>query len=90
MLDRIGALLITGYALWHAYKHARRPRWADHLHDLHDLQREQIANQREILTLQQQGPEILAAVIAAVDGGIGGKVGLGFGKPGYPGSAARY
>lgn len=54
------------------------------------LQREQVENQRKILQLAQQGPQILAAVVAAVNGDIGGKVGLGFSTPSYAGAPARY
>lgn len=51
---------------------------------------EQVQNQRRILALAQQGPAILAAVVAAVNGDIGGKVGIGFSTPGYAGATARY
>ena len=49
-----------------------------------------VANQQKILALATQGPEIVAAVVAATSGGIGGKVGLGFSTPSYPGGLARY
>ena len=87
MLDRVAAVSLAAYAVWHAYKHARRPRWADHLHD---LQREQIENQERILALANQGGSLTAAVIAAVNGDIGGKTALGLSTPGYSGSTARY
>lgn len=35
-----------------------------------------LANQRRLLALSKQGPDIVAAVIAAVNGGIGGQIGL--------------
>jgi hypothetical protein len=38
---------------------------------------------------QTQGPQLLAGVIAAVNGGIGGKIGLGFSAAGVPGQLAR-
>ena len=55
-----------------------------------DLAREQVDNQRKIIALANQGPAILAAVIAAVNGDIGGRTGLGFQTVGYPGATARY
>jgi hypothetical protein len=57
---------------------------------LAELIAEQVANQVKILALAQQGPEILAAVIAAVNGDLGGRVGLGFQTPGYAGGVASY
>lgn len=55
-----------------------------------DLDRQLIDNQNKILALATQGPEILAAIVAAVSGGIGGKAGLGFQSVGVAGSLARY
>jgi hypothetical protein len=59
---------------------------------LADLVREQVANQQRIIRLTEtQGPQILAAVIAAVNGSIGGSLGLGgFQSVGVPGQLARY
>ncbi len=55
------------------------------------LRQEQVANQNKILALAQQGPGILlAGVIAAVNGDIGGRTGLGFQTVGYPGAVAAY
>jgi hypothetical protein len=52
---------------------------------------QQIAdNQLKIIALANQGPEIVAAVVAAVSGGIGGQLGLGFQTPGYAGGVANY
>lgn len=45
---------------------------------------------RQVIVTVEQGPDVLAAVVAAVNGDIGGRVGLGFSTPGYGGSAARY
>jgi len=58
--------------------------------EANDLRREQIARQDRILALAGQGPAILAAVVAAVNGGIGGPTALGFSVPGYPGGGVRY
>lgn len=61
-----------------------------------DLMRQIVENQRRVKTLhERQGQEILDAVIAAVNGGIGGRVGLGFQSPGGDddggaGTPARY
>lgn len=83
MLDRIVASGLTGYAVWHACRARPEPQ-------MRAIQRELLANQKRILELSEQGPEIIAAVRAAVNGAIGGKVGLGHGTPGYPGGTARY
>jgi hypothetical protein len=48
------------------------------------------ANQAKILALANQGPQIVAAVVAAVSGGIGGQIGLGMQTPGFAGQVARY
>jgi len=61
-----------------------------HLSAIADLTGQMVANQNKILALSNQGPEILASVVAAVSGGIGGKTGLGFQSVGIPGSVARY
>jgi murein DD-endopeptidase MepM/ murein hydrolase activator NlpD len=55
-----------------------------------DLDKQLVDNQLKILAMAKQGPEILAAVVAAVSGGIGGKTGLGFQSVGVAGSVARY
>src|SRR5262249_6828973 len=55
-----------------------------------DLQTQMVQNQSEILALANPGRAIFGAVIAAVSGGIGGRVGLGFQAAGTPGSVARY
>jgi hypothetical protein len=48
------------------------------------------ANQLKILALAGQGDQIVGAVVAAVNGGIGGRVGLGFhGIRSTPGSVAN-
>jgi hypothetical protein len=57
---------------------------------LADLTATQNANQLKILALANQGPQIIAATVAAVSGGIGGQVGLGFQSPSYAGGMARY
>lgn len=44
------------------------------------------ANQKQIIMLTtRQGPQLLAAVVAAVSGDIGGKIGLGSATPGFAG-----
>jgi hypothetical protein len=48
------------------------------------------ANQAKILAMAPQSDQIIAAIVAAVNGGIGGKTGLGFQSVSYPGGAARY
>lgn len=56
------------------------------------LEARQIENQRKLIELTQtQGPQLLAAITAAVDGGIAGKVGLKS-NPKFPkpGDDARY
>jgi hypothetical protein len=54
------------------------------------LMAEAIADQKRLIQLTQtQGPQLLAGVIAAVNGGIGGKIGLGFSAAGVPGQLAR-
>jgi|GEM_PF-1372195 len=55
-----------------------------------DLQKQIADNQSKILAIAGQGDAILNAVVAAVSGGIGGKVGLGTQTPGYAGGLARY
>lgn len=56
-----------------------------------DALNQQIAdNQLKILELAKQGDAILQAVIAAVNGGIGGKVGSSLMSPGFPGGVANY
>ena len=56
-----------------------------------DALNKQIAdNQLKILALANQGPQIVAAVVAAVSGGIGGQLGLGFQTPGFAGGTANY
>jgi hypothetical protein len=55
-----------------------------------DLDRQLLDNQLKIIALAQQGPEILAAVIAAINGGIGGRLGLGLQTPSYAGGVANY
>lgn len=56
-----------------------------------DALNQQIAdNQLRILALANQGPQIVNAVVAAVSGGIGGQLGLGFQTPGYAGGVANY
>jgi phage-related protein len=57
---------------------------------LADLIAIQNANQLKIIALANQGPQVIAAVVAAVSGGIGGRVGLGFQSPSYAGGIARY
>jgi len=47
-------------------------------------------NQLKLLAMAGQGPEILAAIVAAVSGSIGGKSGLGFQSVGVPGRVATY
>ena len=54
------------------------------------VEQEVAANQTKILALANQGPQIVAAVVAAVNGGIGGPTALGFSTPGYPGGGVRY
>lgn len=54
------------------------------------LDRELRDNQLKILALAQQGDVIVASVIAAVNGGIGGKVGLGYQTHGFAGAGVRY
>lgn len=49
-----------------------------------------VENQRRLIALAGQGDQIVAAVIAAVNGGIGGRVGLGFQSVGYAGGVANY
>ena len=59
--------------------------------ELAELVRQQVENQKLIIRLtEQQGPQLVAAVVAAVNGDIGGKVGLGFSTPGYAGAGVRY
>jgi hypothetical protein len=53
------------------------------------IQEQILANQRKLLALSQSGPQIVEAVTAAVNGGIGGRVGLGFRQPPDDGTA-RY
>jgi hypothetical protein len=48
------------------------------------------SNQTKILAMAGQGDAILASVVAAVNGGIGGRAGLGFQSPSYAGGIARY
>ena len=53
------------------------------------LLREQTANQQKILALATSQPHaLMAAIIAAIDGDIGGRVGLGFQTVGYAGAVA--
>ena len=54
------------------------------------VEQEVAANQTQLLKLAQQGDQIVGAVISAVNGGIGGRVGLGFQSPGYAGQVTRY
>jgi hypothetical protein len=42
------------------------------------------------VTLSGDPDELITAVTMAVNGEIGGRVGLGFNSPGYAGSIARY
>jgi hypothetical protein len=46
-------------------------------------------DKRKVHLMETQGPQMLAGVIAAVNGGIGGKIGLGFSAAGTPGQLAR-
>jgi hypothetical protein len=69
----------------------------DAINQANEIQRERdelnttiAANQTKILALANQGPQIVAAVVAAVSGGIGGQVGLGMQTPGFAGQVARY
>jgi hypothetical protein len=69
----------------------------DALAELARIEKDKIAletqlqtNQLKIIAMANQGPQILAAVIAAVNGGIGGQVGLGLQTPGYAGGVANY
>jgi murein DD-endopeptidase MepM/ murein hydrolase activator NlpD len=55
-----------------------------------DLTKQQVDNQLKIIALAGQGPELVAAIIAAVNGGIGGSAGLGFQSVSYAGANARY
>lgn len=62
-----------------------------------ELERQRLAletiiqsNQMKILAMRGQGDQILAAIVAAVNGGIGGQVGLGFQSPSTAGAMARY
>lgn len=57
--------------------------------DLRAIMAEFVENQKRILALAGNGDQILQATIAAVSGGIGGKVGLGFMSAGVPGQVAR-
>jgi phage-related protein len=57
---------------------------------LAQLQQQIADNQLKILALASHGPQIVAAVVAAVSGGIGGQVGLGMSTPGYAGGVANY
>lgn len=54
------------------------------------LQREHNANQALLIKIAGQGDQLVNAVLSAVNGGIGGRVGLGFQTPGYAGQTARY
>jgi hypothetical protein len=55
------------------------------------IRQEQVANQRRIIQLASQQPHaIIRALVAAVDGGIGGPVGLGYQTVGYAGATAQY
>lgn len=73
-----------------------RRNWSAHLHDEPSfrsiyvdrdvgwaaLRDEVEANQRRIIQLTEaQGPAVMAAIVAAVNGSIGGRIGLGFQKP---------
>jgi hypothetical protein len=59
--------------------------------ELIDLNKQVVDNQNRIINLTtQQGPQLMAAFAAAISGGIGGKVGLGFQSVGYAGSGVRY
>jgi HK97 family phage prohead protease len=47
--------------------------------ELHSVKSAMLDNQKELIRLAgESGPDVLAAVTAAVNGGIGGRVGLGF------------
>jgi 3D (Asp-Asp-Asp) domain-containing protein len=49
------------------------------------------ATQAQLLAIAKtQGPQITAALLAMISGGIGGKVGLGVQTPGYSGGGVRY
>jgi pyruvoyl-dependent arginine decarboxylase (PvlArgDC) len=55
------------------------------------LRQEQVANQRKIIQLASQQPHaIIRALVAAMDGGIGGPVGLSYQTVGYAGATAQY
>jgi hypothetical protein len=55
-----------------------------------EINRQIADNQIKILALANQGPQVVAAVVAAVNGSIGGQVGLGFhGIRSTPGSVAN-
>jgi hypothetical protein len=65
-------------------------RLAAAIEEQNSLNRELIANQLKVLALASQGDQIVGAVVAAVNGGIGGRVGLGFhGIRSTPGSVAN-
>jgi len=56
-----------------------------------DLDRELADNQRRMLAVAESQPNVLlGGLIAAINGGIGGRVGLGFQTPGFAGQGARY
>jgi TP901 family phage tail tape measure protein len=57
---------------------------------IHEQQAIMASNQQRILAMAQQGDKLVAAVVAAVNGGIGGSAGLGFQSPSYAGGMARY
>jgi hypothetical protein len=56
-----------------------------------DLDRELADNQRRMLAVAESQPNVLlGGLVAAINGGIGGRVGLGFQTPGYAGRGVRY
>jgi hypothetical protein len=55
-----------------------------------DLETQMTANQTKLIALANtQGPNLLAAVISAMSGDIGGRIGLGSMTPGWAGGVAR-
>lgn len=64
---------------------------AQKMEDLAAIEAEIRDNQRQLLIVAQSQPQVLiGALIDAVNGGIGGRAGLGFQSPSWASGAARY